>query len=686
MSARRAGEGGRVMEQRQLFLRDVLTVLFKRKVSIAVFVLAVFAVVFAGNFAWPPAYESSAKIRLMRGREVSQVDPTVVRSSSGIAAVQLSREDVNSEIDLLYSNDVLQEVVKQTGLDKPVPAEAGLLRRGYYAAAHAAKSALYALGLKHRPNAVQEAVESLHKALDVELVKDSHVLDVRVRQRSPEQAQNVLQELLKVYTLKHIDVFSTPKSVAFFEDQMKIVQDKLSQAQQALEAFRAENKVVSLDTEKTLLLEQYTDAKRLLTQLVETEAAAAAAPGVSGVSLEESGITQTLSRTTNSAVVTELQLRLLELLLQRNRLEQSLGPKHPEVIGVRREIEGAQARLQDAIQSARKNTEFKLSELEKRLQELNQVQARLEDLEREARIQSESFEYYAKKMEEARVADEMSKQDMSNVKVVSEPNAPIDPVTPRKTLNLLLALIGGLIGGLALAFFLEWLDHGVKNPEDIEHYLGLAPLASFFQGPYEQLDPKEAQRLRALLDAMDGEKPRSLLEVISATQGESSHHVARALAEAYAENPETRTVFIDLVGDGIEDIPSGRGLLDVLQGDASLDDVMTRTGLLSVVGRGSAPDCPAYLWTSEIMHQTLQALRTRFDAIIVHAAPALQASDGLNIARFADGILMVVRADRTRREVVLRALDTLREAKGTVLGAVLTERRRVIPKAVYKRM
>ena len=674
------------MEQRQLFLRDVLTVLFKRKTLIVVFILAVFGAVFAGNFAWPPSYESQAKIRLMRGREVSQADPTVVRSASGIAAVQLSREDVNSEIETLYSNDVLKTVVQACGLNKPVPPDAGLLRGAYYSATAGLKKALYALHLKRRPDPDQGAVEQLRKSLEVESVKDSHVLDVRVRQRTPEQAQKVLQELLVAYTKKHVDVFATENSQKFFEEQIVVIQKKLADAQDALEKFRAENKIVSLDAEKTLLLEQYTEAKRLLTQLAESETAATVAPDMPQVSLEESGITKILSRTTNSTVVTELQLRLLELLLERNRLEQSLGPKHPEVVGVGREIQAAQQRLREAIQSTRQNTELKLTELETRLQSLNSMQKGLDDLDREVRMQAESLEYYAKKKEEARVADVMKEKEMSNIKIVSEPNLPVDPVSPRKLLNLFLALVGGLVGGLALAFFLEWLDHGVKNPEDVEHYLGVAPLASFARGPYEQLDPKEAQRLLTLLEAQESDQPRQMIEIVSSIAGEGSHGVARALAEAAAEDPQANTLFIDLVGDGIGDTPHGQGLLDVVLDGVPLEGVVTRLGQLSVLGRGADHDCPAYLWSSDHMQQTLRALRSQYNTIIVHAAPLLHSHDGLNLARFADGVVVVVRAGKTRREVVVRALEMLREAKGFVLGAVLTERRHVIPGAVYKRI
>jgi len=68
----------------------------------------VFAVVCLGNYVWPPTYESSARLRLTRGREVYQTDASVTKSMEGVAMVQMSAQDVNSEIDLIASKDVLE--------------------------------------------------------------------------------------------------------------------------------------------------------------------------------------------------------------------------------------------------------------------------------------------------------------------------------------------------------------------------------------------------------------------------------------------------------------------------------------------------------------------------------------------------------------------------------------------------
>jgi Mrp family chromosome partitioning ATPase len=79
-------------------------------------------------------------------------------------------------------------------------------------------------------------------------------------------------------------------------------------------------------------------------------------------------------------------------------------------------------------------------------------------------------------------------------------------------------------------------------------------------------------------------------------------------------------------------------------------------------------------------------LRARYQYIIFSVGPILQTHDSLKLARHVDGVIITIKADSTRREVVNRAVDTLKEARPKVLGAVLTERTQSIPQAVYRRI
>lgn len=666
------------MDQRQIFVRDVLTVLFKRKGFILGFLVLVVALVFVGNYVWPPTYESMAQVQVTRGREVLDVDPSVVQlGATSYPMMQLGNADVNTVVNLVYSNDVLKAAVEETGLDEGAGAGLiGTLRR-------TVRGIQYALRFKTRPDPVQEAADELRKNVEVDPVKDSYTIEIRCHMAKAGLAQDVLESVIAKFQDKYRDIHSTQELSTFFENELVRVSTELEEAQNKLRDFLNAHDIVDLDVQREMLVADYSDAKRLLDQLAETEAAAEEAAQTEAGT--EEATASILSKQTESTVVTELQLRLLDKVVERNRMVNSLGPKHPQVQGIKNEITQLRDRLAEAISATRINTQQKIADIQGQMKNINEQLGALENLERNAELAGDNYEYYRKKLEESRVYDAMSEKDISSIRVTSAATLPDNPISPRRLFNLILALVGGLIGGVAIAFFLEYLDHGLKTPEDVEHYLELPPLASFFRTPYEQLDPKESERLSAMIGTVHGESPK-MTAVTSSVPGEGAYRVARALAEAKSDDPEARTLLLDLVGDGVEEQPSGAGMLDVVEGAKSLDEVTARSGNLFVIGRGAQKGCPAYLWTSNRMRQTFEMIGEQYDAIIVNVAPVLASHDAVHMARYADGMLMVVKADSTRREVVQRAMDTLGGAEEKLLGAVLTERRQIIPHAVYRRI
>jgi polysaccharide biosynthesis transport protein len=677
------------MDQRQVFLRDVLLVLFKRKILIVLFAAVVFVATFLGNYAWPPTYESMAKVRLIKGREQVSTDVYVTKSPEKATSVlQMTKEDVYSEMELVYSEDVLTRVVEKRDLASKSLGAPGVLRGALRAVRGTMNQVLYALQLLERPSAEQAAIEGLRRAIEVKPVENTYVLEIRCRLGDPELAQQVLDTLIEEFTTAHIAVFSeddpTKKSSTFFDSQLDRNRAVWEEAQESLKTFKNDNSVLDVDEEKKLINERYAKAKRLQLQLKALEDIAQ--EGVGPESGGDSAVMTTLSRETESTVITEIRLKLLEKVSRRHELATSKGERHPDVQSVNHEIETGWDNLKQALALVTQTVSDEIEQLEVRLKEINNLMATIERLEMDVQIAADAVEYYAQKVEESKVAEAIAEKGISSIRMVSSPSLPLNPVRPRKLFNLLMALVGGIVGGFALAFFLEWLDHGLKVPEDVEHFLKVPPVASFFQSPFETLDPKEAQRLSTMLDAVHTDETAQLIEVASSVGSEGSIRVARALAEAYAEDQNKATLLVDFMGDGLQDTPSGEGLMDVIEGQCRVEDVIASLGNLFILGRGSARECPSYLWNSQAVHDVLAELRSRFPRIIFHVPPVLQSHDALNLARNADGMLIVIRADNTRREVVMRALDMVKGANGKVLGAVLTDRKQVIPGPIYRRI
>lgn len=680
------------MEQRQFYLRDVLTVVFKHKNLIVLLPLFIILVTFIGGYVWPPSFISESKIRLTRGREVSQTDPTVM-GGSAMNMITLGAADVNSEIELIHSHDLLMDVVTSKFDEGGNPVAPGstegvelfkhpqfpygdsILIQPYKAVQKVIAEVLILIGLKVEPKPEEEAIDLLNRRLGVEPVRDSYVLQVTMRLGTANLAHGVVSKIIEVYQRRHIEIFSNAKNSPFFEKRLEDTKTKLAEAQKSLESFRQENKISMLETEEGMLLAQYSEARKILTQLEETQQA------VSGTDLDSSLISS-LSSQTDSTVVREMQLRLLELLLERNRVQQSLGPAHPTVQSVQEQVKRTQESLLEAIANTKVITEKKLSSAQVRLEELNKTKAENERRTNEVEIYKAQYTFYSSKLEESRVADKLAEDQITSVKIVSSATTPFEPARPRKVFNLVLAAIGGFILSLGLAFLLDYLDHGLKTPEDVEFYTGVPALASFFNTGGKAADAKESERLSLLLDTMLAGDSQ-VLQFTSSVPGEGAAQITEAVANAFANDAASQTLLIDITGETSKGKRASSGITDVLMGEASFESVFSGEGNLTVVGRGAHPFAP-YLRRPENMNSMIGQLRKRYKYIIFHVGPALTTQEAVRLARYVDGVVVVTKANATRRQVVARAINLFE--KGKVLGVVLAQRTQLIPNAVYRRI
>src|SRR5262249_13523678 len=94
-------------------------------------------------------------------------------------------------------------------------------------------------------------------------------------------------------------------------------------------------------------------------------------------------------------------------------------------------------------------------------------------LNRDVESSKQIYESLLQRAKETGISGELK---TSNVRVVDAAEVPDSPVSPRRTLNILLGLFGGAFLGVGLAFFFEYLDNHIKTPEEIEGHLGLPSL------------------------------------------------------------------------------------------------------------------------------------------------------------------------------------------------------------------
>jgi capsular exopolysaccharide synthesis family protein len=232
---------------------------------------------------------------------------------------------------------------------------------------------------------------------------------------------------------------------------------------------------------------------------------------------------------------------------------------------------------------------------------------------------------------------------------------------------------GGAIAGAAAAqkavaaSYAGALYRGESDPH-------LVPLAQ----PHSPLS-EQYRTLRTNLLAQASVHNMKVFVVTSSLPGEGKSISSSNLACVLAEDPEKKVVLIDAdmrkpTLHRLFGIDNHRGLSDYLAGGSMLEMALQRSRLpnLWVLPAGHVPQNPTELLAGKRMEDLLTRLRRDYDWIVVDTPPVVSTTDAAILSPRADGTLLVVRMERTQRDVVKHAVELLRKGRGNVVGTILT--------------
>jgi capsular exopolysaccharide synthesis family protein len=276
------------------------------------------------------------------------------------------------------------------------------------------------------------------------------------------------------------------------------------------------------------------------------------------------------------------------------------------------------------------------------------------------------------------------------------------PISPRPVRNVVLAGVLGLVLGLLAAFLADYFDRTLRRREDVERNFE-APVIG--QVPFQRRPSKPAidwtrfgegaeafRTLRANLQYLSVKRPIQTILLTSASAGQGKTTVSANLAIAIARSGSTAIV---IEGDlrrpmlpaafGVDGV--GPGLTGVLVGTSDLDSAVIEiplpVGASGPAGRGEGrvwflpsgplPPNPPELLSSERMVDLLDEVRTSYDYVIIDSPPLLPVADGLELARIVDGVILVVRRNRTTSDEAREVRDLVDRLGISLLGVVFTD-------------
>jgi uncharacterized protein involved in exopolysaccharide biosynthesis len=486
-----------------LTLRDVVAPVFRQRRIASLVFIGIFLGAALSALLLPRKYEAEMKILVNRDRVDAVVTPDqgVPIGAQQLAAV--SEEDINSEVELLKSRDLLEKVVIACGLEShPNSTWQRLTER--------ASDALH--GITPNPEArLARAVQSLDERLTVEPLKKTTIIRIAYTSRDPELSSRVLQSLAALYQEKHAAVHRPAGTFGFFDQQTERYRNELAAAESQLTDFDSKEGVVSAGAQKQLVLQQLSqfEAELQQAQAGAFEAKRRAVALASRAAASPGRQTTQERKIDNAQLLAQLEGTLLSLELKHSEMLLKYAPEYPLVQSVDAQITDARQAITRAQQSpveeittdrppvldwmatelAKAETEQAsldaqavaarraMAHFEAAAQELDRKGAVQDDLARNVKTAEESYLLYLRKREEARISDALDSKRIVNISIAEAATVPALP-----TLHLAWMLIGGLfiagVGGAGTAYGADRMDPMFRTPDELGRYLNMKVLAS----------------------------------------------------------------------------------------------------------------------------------------------------------------------------------------------------------------
>jgi polysaccharide biosynthesis transport protein len=558
-------------------------------------------------------------------------------------------------------------------------------------------------------------------------VGKTRILDVSYKGSDSGKIQAILNQLAKDYLKYSSDQRQTAlrQGIQFVEKQVARSQDTVDELQKRLQVFRQTNAFTNPDGKSEQITSQITqlnqELQKIDQELAQTNYALSSLQ-------DEKGITATLAASQNyqqlkgqlKQLEAQIALELtrfkenslnIQLLRQKQaNLMPLLEKEIREVLGAKEAATVTQIR---SLQVRRQAIAETKADLEQQFQQLPGLSRNYTDLQRELQIATDSLNRLLVTRQNLQIE---AAQKEATWQIVEPPAVPQIPISPNIQRNVLMGVLMGLGVGIAVALLLEKLDNTYRTVEDLKEKLQLPVLGNI--PLHNQLQPTESKLSSAGLlsreqlsdaatsDAVNGDRLQSpayefspfeeaLRMLCTNIQMMQTNHPVRSLviSSALAEDGKSlvalnlaltavemgqRVLLVDTDFRRSLNSPQAaqtpvQGLSNVLSGQMKLRDAIQKSpgkANFFFLPAGQILVDPIRLLASDTMHRLMEQFTKEFDLVIYDAAPLSGLADASLLASHTDGILLVVRLNKTDRLTLTQVLENLKLSQTPILGVV----------------
>ena len=549
----------------------------------------------------------------------------------------------------------------------------------------------------------EQAYFRLRSMIDVREVRNTNLLQISVESTDPQESSDLANSIAQEYQRKRIEEQQKilARSLSTLEDEVSKQRKKVQEANDEMSRIRTELGITDLNpdsledpmqSQETVLQQQEQLASEARTQASNLRTKYNEIEKLTGDELMRSLPTLEIEDQTVATILPQYQEISSELA---RALQSGLGARHPNILSLQAKKSTYEQQLSEQINSIRRTLVANLQITERSMAKMEEDLEKSRLDQREAKTRGSEYGraknnyIQAKKVLEAaelRLSTETMQRSMpmSPARIWEKAEPASAPSKPQVLLNMALAVIVGLILGIGLAFFLEYLDTSVKTMEDVENFLQVPVLAVvpknislLYEHPDATADAEAYRILRTNLEFNRPSADANTVTFVSGGAGEGKSTTLSNLAFTFAQGGyNTLIVDADLRRPSqhrIMGMNGDYGLSDFLTTDVDLEDVVLATEFpnLFLLPSGKLPFDAVGILNSQRMMDLIAQVKSRFDIVFFDSPPILGVSDASVLVRALDLTVIVVQHRRFPRAMLQRVKQAVLNVGGNILGVVL---------------
>jgi polysaccharide biosynthesis transport protein len=437
---------------RETHLKDYYRTLRKhRYLVLGLFLLTVFSVA-VWSFVQTPIYQASATVLI-------EPEPPKVLNIQEVTPIgSPTQEYYRTQYELMTSRPIVEKVVETLNLKKRIPELERTPDPGRWMQAH----------------------------MTVEPRRNTRLVSVKFEHGNPLLAAEITNALARQYVKHNLDIKlrGAQEAMTWLNEQMTSLRAKVQESSVALQNYRVKAGIMGLQEQRQITAQKIMDFnKQYLESQAQRLSVEAKMNELQRVTSDRGGAA-TIFTVADSALIQKLKQEASELEVTKAKLSKTYKDKHPEILKIEAQMEQVGQRIEAEIKTMMRavQTEFRVARareetllgnvnrLRTEAQELNEKEIQYLNLQRDADSNQQLYEAVLKRLKETGVTGGL---ETNNVSVIEEAVTPRLPIRPRKSLNLLVAVVVGVLIGVGTALTIEYFDTTVKTPDDVERYLGL---------------------------------------------------------------------------------------------------------------------------------------------------------------------------------------------------------------------